>query len=161
MSSRSVANIIIGSRSAHLKIKILIIELKKLVLLCQHRLHMKPSTSLYSVIQQCQTHYFFFVFYVFYCDLKEIYHTRRNINCKIKSKFICGSIIIILIYQKLGSVGPVQQKIKLPSSNSHTLFTFMRTILYEQRQNKARLGVPQNIRTAQCVALIYIVLHVD
>ena len=32
--------------------------------------------------------------------------------------FICEiSIIIILICQKLGSVGPVQQKIKLPSPN--------------------------------------------
>ena len=34
-----------------------------------------------------------FVFYVFTCEV---------------------SIIIILIYQKLGSVGPIQQKIKLP-----------------------------------------------
>ena len=35
--------------------------------------------------------------------------------------FICEIsiiIIIILIYQKLGSAGPVQHKIKLPSSNS-------------------------------------------
>ena len=40
--------------------------------------------------------------------------------CFRKTKmFICEiSIIIILIYQKLGSVGPVQQKIKLPSPNT-------------------------------------------
>ena len=32
--------------------------------------------------------------------------------------FICDiSIIIILICQKLGSVAPVQQKVKLPSPN--------------------------------------------
>ena len=34
---------------------------------------------------------------------------RRNINSKKKEMFICEiSIIIILICQKLGSVGPVQ-----------------------------------------------------
>ena len=31
------------------------------------------------------------------------------------------SIIIILVCRKLGSVGPVQQKIKLPSSNNKVL----------------------------------------
>ena len=31
-------------------------------------------------------------------------------------------IIIILIYQKLGSVGPVQQKIKLPSPYQTSIF---------------------------------------
>ena len=36
--------------------------------------------------------------------------------------FICEiSIIIILICQKLESVGPVQQKIELPSPNPHFL----------------------------------------
>ena len=38
----------------HLKIKTVIIVLKKLVLLCQYKLHMKATVSLYSVIQQCQ-----------------------------------------------------------------------------------------------------------
>ena len=33
---------------------------------------------------------------------------------KKKKIFICEISIIILIYQKSGSVGPVQQKIKLP-----------------------------------------------
>ena len=52
---------------ANRKIKILMIKLEKLVILCQHKLHMKLTTSLSSVIQQCQMHQF----YVFYCDLKE------------------------------------------------------------------------------------------
>ena len=56
----------------HLKIKTLIMDLKKLVLLCQHKLHMKSSTSLYSKTQQYQMHYIF-VFYVFYRNLKEIF----------------------------------------------------------------------------------------
>ena len=53
------------------------------------------------------------VFFVFYFNLKEKDHIRRNINNK--KMFICGiSFIIILICQKSRSVGPVQQKIKLP-----------------------------------------------
>ena len=41
---------------------------------------------------------------------------RRIINSKEKEIFKCEiSVIIILIYQKLGSVGSVQQKIKLSS----------------------------------------------
>ena len=40
-------------------------ELKKLVLLLyQHKLQMKLTTSLYSVIQQYQVHYIFYVFYM-------------------------------------------------------------------------------------------------
>ena len=50
-------------------------ELQKLVLLCQHRLHMKPTTSLFSVILQCQVHQIF-VSYVFYCNVKEKDHIR-------------------------------------------------------------------------------------
>ena len=56
----------------HLKIKTLIMDLKKLVLLCQHKLHMKSTTSLYSKAQQFQMHYIF-AFYVFYRNLKEIF----------------------------------------------------------------------------------------
>ena len=42
---------------------------------------------------------------------------RRKKNCK-KKKFVCEmSIIIILSCQKLGSIGPVQQKSMLPSPN--------------------------------------------
>ena len=69
---------------------------------------MKPTTSLYPVIQQCQV-------YFFYCNLKEKYHIRRIINSKKKRYFICEICIIILTYQKLRPVGPVQQSIKLPS----------------------------------------------
>ena len=66
-------------------------ELNKLVLLCQQKLHIKLIPSLYSVIQQCQVQEIF-VFYVFYCDLKEKYHIRRNTNCKKKCEI---STIII------------------------------------------------------------------
>ena len=52
-----------------------------------------------------------FVFHVFYCNLKEKRHIRRNVNSK-KEMYICEiSTIIVLICQKLGSVGPVQQKL--------------------------------------------------
>ena len=61
-----------------------------------------------------------FRFYLFYCNQKE-----KDIQI--------FSIIIILIYQKLGSVGPVQQKIKLPSpylptsfENGFRVVTFLR-----------------------------------
>ena len=57
-------------------------ELKKLVLLCQHKLYMKSTTSLYSEIQQCQVHQIFVFFYVFYCNLKEKYHIKRNVDSK-------------------------------------------------------------------------------
>ena len=72
---------------------------------------MKSTASLYSISKQCQMH---LVFYVFYCYLKEKYHIRRNINRRGKEKFVCEISIIILTCQKLGYVGPVQQKIKLP-----------------------------------------------
>ena len=56
-----------------------------------------------------------FRFCLFYCNLKEKDHVWRNINSKTKI-FICEiNIIIILIYQKLGSAGPIQQKNKLLS----------------------------------------------
>ena len=52
-------------------------------------------------------------FFVFYCNLKEKCHIERNINSK-KKLFICEISFFILICQKLGLVGLVQQKIKLP-----------------------------------------------
>ena len=60
-----------------------------------------------------------FCFYVFYCNLEEQDHIRRIINRKKRNirEISIIIIIIILIYQKLGSVVPVQQKIKLPSPN--------------------------------------------
>ena len=48
----AVGRIILGQSAC---LKILIIELKKLKALCQYNLHMKPTVSLYSVIQQCGT----------------------------------------------------------------------------------------------------------
>ena len=49
---------------ANLKLKILTSELKKLKLLCQQKLPMKPTTYLYSVIQQCQgTKFLFFMYF--------------------------------------------------------------------------------------------------
>ena len=53
--------------------------------------------------------------YLFYFNRKEKDHINRKINKR--KLFICEIIIIILIYQKLRSVGHIQQKIKLPSSN--------------------------------------------
>ena len=45
--------------------------------------------------------------------LEELYRVKKGM-------FICEiSITVILVYQKLGSVGPVQQKTKLPSSYRH------------------------------------------
>ena len=80
---------------------------------------MKLTTSLCSVIQQCQVHQIFFMYFTVILK-KKIILDRININSKKKEMFICEiSIIIILICQKLGSVGPVQQKIKLPLPNSH------------------------------------------
>ena len=85
------------------------------MLLCQHKLHMKPTTYLCSVSfndVKCAKILFF---YIFYCNLKEKDHIKRNINNK-KQVFIYEiSIVNILICQKLGLVGSVQQKIKLPA----------------------------------------------
>ena len=49
-----------------------------------------------------------FCFYVFYCDIKEKYHSRRNKNCKKKENLVCEISIIILICQKLELVKPVE-----------------------------------------------------
>ena len=82
-------------------------RVKETCAICQHKLHMKPTTSLCPVIQQCQVHQNF-AFYVFYCSLKEKDHIKRNINSK-KKIFICEiSITIILICDKIGSVGSAQ-----------------------------------------------------
>ena len=79
---------------------------------------MKPTATTCTAIQRCQVHQSF-VFYVFYCNLKEKYHIRRNINSKKREMFIYEiSIVIFLICKKLGSVGLVQQKIKLSSPYS-------------------------------------------
>ena len=74
--------------------KILKMELKKLVLLCQRKLHVKPVTSLCSVIQGCQV-YQIFAFYVFDCNLKEKDHIRRNINSKKREMFYVKSVLLL------------------------------------------------------------------
>ena len=92
--------------------------LKELVLLCQYKLHMKPTTSRYSVIQQCHMHYLFF-FNVFYCNLKEKDHIRRIISST-KSKYLYEKSVLLFFWftKNFESVGPIQ-KIKLPSPNDH------------------------------------------
>ena len=53
-------------------------------------------------------------FYVFHRNLKKD-RIRRNINSKKKKgMFICENSIITFVCRKLGLVGPIQQKIKLP-----------------------------------------------
>ena len=75
------------------------------------------TTSLHSVIQRCQVHQIF-VFYIFYCNLKEKDHIRRNKNRKKKKCIYVKSVLLLLFFffdlPKINSVGPVQQKIKLP-----------------------------------------------
>ena len=66
---RQNSNIILSFKVDILNIKILIIEVKKLVLLCQHRLNRKPITSLCSVFSNVKCTNFFI--YLFYCKLKE------------------------------------------------------------------------------------------
>ena len=78
---------------------------------------MKLTITPCSVIQQSQMHQIF-VFNVFYYNLKEKVHIRRDMNSKKREMFICEIYIIILIRQKLGLFGPVQQKIKLPLPHS-------------------------------------------
>ena len=62
-------------------------ELKELVLLCPHKLHMKP-------IQRCKVHQIF-VSYVFYCNVKEKDHIRRNINSKKKKCLYVKSVLFL------------------------------------------------------------------
>ena len=95
---------------------------------------MKATTSLYFVIQRCQVHWIF-VFYILYCNPKEKQIAKR--------KMFLGeiSIIIILICQKLGTVGPVQQKIKLPSSNRKATHSFTpRPLIFKLQEDILKLN---------------------
>ena len=56
----------------------------------------------------------FCFFYVFYRNLKENDHIKRNINSKKIQVYIGNQYIIIWVCRKLESAWPVQQKIKLP-----------------------------------------------
>ena len=62
-----------------------------------------------------------FVFYVFYCNLKEKY-LLEELQIVKKEIFTLEISIIVLIYQKLQSVRSVQQKIMLPSPNISLIF---------------------------------------
>ena len=77
---------------------------------------MEASRSLYSAIQRCQL-YQIFVFICFtVTEKKKIILQEKYI---VKTKMVIPEIsIIILICRKLRSVGPVQQKIKLPLPNA-------------------------------------------
>ena len=84
----------------------MIIELKKIVLISTQFTHetdhILNDSKMSSALNFC-----------FLCILlssKEKDHIRRNMHNKEKEMFTCEIIIIILICQKLGSVGPVQQK---------------------------------------------------
>ena len=90
------------------------------MLLCQYKLHMKPTRSLYSGTQQCQMHKIF-VFYVFYCNLKEKRYIRRIKNIDKRNNYMWNQYYSILAYWKLESVGPVQEEIKLPLPNEKIL----------------------------------------
>ena len=99
--------------------EILIIELKKLVLLYQHKLHMKSTTSLYSNIQQYQVHEIF-VFYVFYCNLKK------------KKNYVGNQYYYHLILPKIRVGWAHTTKFKLPSPNGKFAVTGIQTC---QRQS--------------------------
>ena len=81
MSGQTLGKIIIINLSFRVgtsKIKIWTIELKKLVLLSQHKLHVKQITSLYScsamssALNSC--------FYVFHCNLKNKDYIGRYVK---------------------------------------------------------------------------------
>ena len=59
------------------------------------QLHMKLITSLCFVIQQFQVHQIF-VFYVFYCNLKEKDQIRRIINNNKKKKCLYVKSVLLL-----------------------------------------------------------------
>ena len=94
ISGQSIGKILIIILSfrtgTKIKIKILIIEVKKLLQLCQQKLNMKLTTSLYSVIQQVHQ------IFVFSINFKGKDQTGSKINSK--KMFTCAiSFIFILI----------------------------------------------------------------
>ena len=92
---RQNSNIILSFKVDILNIKILIIEVKKLVLLCQHRLNRKPITSLCSVIVKRKNAYMLSHYY-YYCFVVVVVVV------------IVVLLIIISICRKLESIAPVQ-----------------------------------------------------
>ena len=87
-------------------------ELKKLELLCQHNLHIKSRPLLFTPRFnniKC-TKFLFFM----YCNVKEKGQITRNKNSKKKNVYIENQYYYYFGLPKLGSVWPVQQKLKLP-----------------------------------------------
>ena len=79
---------------AYLNIKILIIEVKKLVLI-------KSTISPFSVIQRCQVHQIF-VFYLFYRILKEKDYIRRKVNSKKRNVYMWNQYYCYFDLPKIG-----------------------------------------------------------
>ena len=92
---------------AHQQIKLLIIEVEKLLI-------MKATLSLYFVIQRCQEHWIF-AFYIYNLLQPKkkitIMASRKMFICEISIDII---ILLLLLLLLLFWVGPIQQKIKLP-----------------------------------------------
>ena len=100
---------------AHLKIKILI-KLEILVLLCQKKLHIKPTTPiLWFNIVKCTM---FLFSYVLYCNQKEKDCIRRNINIKKRNSYVWNQCHCYYSDLTKIRVGQTLQKIKLPFPNS-------------------------------------------
>ena len=72
-------------------------ELQKLLLLCQQKLHMKSTTFLYSEIvdQQYQVHYVFLC--ILYGNRKEKDHIERNI-CTVNNKYLYRKLVLLLFW---------------------------------------------------------------
>ena len=68
------------SGSVHVKMKSLLSERKKLVLLCQYKLYMKQTTSLSSVIQQYQVQSSVFLSFIVPLKRKIILEEKINIK---------------------------------------------------------------------------------
>ena len=102
--------------SANRKIKILTIEVKKLAL-------KKASDHISLCCDSTMSNALNFYFLSTLLQLKKKKdYIRRKLNIK-RKRITCeiSIIIIILIWQKLESVGPVEQKIKLPSPNTFSI----------------------------------------
>ena len=85
------------------------------------QVNIKPTTSNYSVTQQCQMHWTF-AFYPFYCSLKEKEHMRRITNSKKRNIYLWNQYDYYSDLPKLGSPRPGHQKIKLRSPNRRCNF---------------------------------------
>ena len=74
-------------------------RVKETCVIMSTQVNIKPTTTLYPVIQWCQVHKIC-VFYVFYCNLKEKDHVRRNINSKKKKCLYVKSVLLLFWFAK-------------------------------------------------------------